>query len=252
MKWTWPRVRQIATVPAKNNGGTPPGRGRGGNGGKGGGGTKIRNLVGIGTEAGAADDADGTTLSWAHTCTGNDRLLIVHVTFDRASGGTPTVSGVTYNGVAMTVLVADSGSQNARMSCWYLVAPANGANTVQVTWSGSGATKRKARSRNFDNVDQVLPVGTPVTTTGGDSSPTATVNDAAGTVIDCLTVHGGGVSQRTFSVNCSQTQQYNTTAPTGGTGHGGGYKRASGTATMCWAINTGAEWRLMALAVNGT
>lgn len=247
MKWIWPRVRQTAVLPKTQ---APPGRGRGGNGGKGnqgGGGSLGPVTVG---NLGGTNGTGVSSISWSHTCSGTKGLLIVAVSFDRASGGTPDVTGITYNGVAMTVLEVDLGSQNGRLSVWYLVNPDNGANTVEVTWDGS-VTNIRTASRNFNGVHQTVPLGTHVPTTGGNNAPTATVTDAVsnGLVVDCLNVHGGGVSQRTFSIACSQTQQYNVTAPTGGNGHGGSYKSSAGSVTMCWAINTGAEWRLVAVAI---
>ena len=76
---------------------------------------------------------NAATHTFAHTCSGSDRLLWVHCW--RRSGD--AVTGVTYNGVAMTSLgteiLAQTTSGNAYLTLWYLVAPATGSNNVVVT-----------------------------------------------------------------------------------------------------------------------
>lgn len=254
MIWPWPRRRTAPAIVKINGGGTPPGRGRGGGGGQGNGkGGGPLGPVAVGNLGGTSSASPGLSISWNHTCGGNKKLLVVQISFDRGAGSTVKVNDVSYNGVAMTALEQDLGGQDGRLSVWYLVNPASGNNTVLVNWDGGTGTVTDCRtaSRDFTGVHQTTPLGTKASTTGGDASPTATITDAVanGLTIDFLNVHGGAVSQRTFSVNCSQTQQYNVTAPTGGNGHGGGYKSGAGSVTMCWAINTGAEWRLVVVAV---
>jgi len=77
------------------------------------------------------------SLTFAHTCgAGADRLLVVGVAGDSA-GGFDDITGVTYNGVAMTLAkkeLADSASSTTRHAYQYfLVAPATGANNVVVS-----------------------------------------------------------------------------------------------------------------------
>ncbi len=75
----------------------------------------------------------GTTLTWAHTCTGSNLILFVGVTGDTTND---TVTGVTYNSVSMKKIT--SVDPNDRwQSLWYLLGPATGANNVVVTSSSS-------------------------------------------------------------------------------------------------------------------
>lgn len=79
------------------------------------------------------------SLGWIHTCTGSDRVLFVAVETFNASA-LVTVTGITYNGVALTKV--DSISANLESShqdgeLWYLDGPATGANTITVTLSGT-------------------------------------------------------------------------------------------------------------------
>lgn len=69
-----------------------------------------------------------SSLTWSHTCTGTDRILFV---LFGENTGTPSQSGVTYGGVAMTQL---TGAQ-AFCTGWYLVNPASGANNIIATRS---------------------------------------------------------------------------------------------------------------------
>lgn len=83
-----------------------------------------------------------SSFSWSHTCSGSDRVLLVGVSF--ANDLTTTVTGITYNGDAMSLLhtqdTAGAGN-NTRGEMWELIAPDTGTNTIVVTLSGtSGAT----------------------------------------------------------------------------------------------------------------
>ena len=48
-------------------------------------------------------DSNVASLTWSHTCTGSDLVLIVGVS-TRGGDGDAVPTGVTYNGVAMTLI----------------------------------------------------------------------------------------------------------------------------------------------------
>lgn len=76
----------------------------------------------------------GTTRSWNHTCSGNNRYLFV------ATGGTTVsdvVTGVTYNLVAMTKLGVILPPSGRYLTLWGLANPASGSNQVVATASSS-------------------------------------------------------------------------------------------------------------------
>ncbi len=80
------------------------------------------------------------TLTYSHTCTGSNRILFVSAATVEDAGGTPvTITGVTYNGVALTQIgtySAETPAPSAQMSSlWYLIAPATGANNVAISSS---------------------------------------------------------------------------------------------------------------------
>lgn len=85
------------------------------------------------TRSGAA--ASGTNLTFAHTCSGSNRLLFVGMIV--YSGG-DLVTGVTYNGVAMSEINQVTSPAGYVQNVWLLVGPASGTNNVVATLSGTG------------------------------------------------------------------------------------------------------------------
>lgn len=84
-----------------------------------------------------------TSITFAHTCTGSDRILFVAT----ANNGGVNVTGVTYNGVAMTNIGwALSNNAPSKSYLWYLIAPATGANNVIVSLSWSASVIAKVAS----------------------------------------------------------------------------------------------------------
>jgi hypothetical protein len=77
----------------------------------------------------------GTSLTWSHTCSGSDRLLRVGL---RTVAGASLITGVTYNGDAMTLIdvVAGGGARRA-VELWELLNPDSGAHDVIASASGS-------------------------------------------------------------------------------------------------------------------
>lgn len=81
----------------------------------------------------AVASTTNSSFTYSHTCSGSLRVLCV------VTSSVTSVTGVTYNSVAMTEVPAasftDDGSRVWKF--WYLVAPATGANNVVVTLSAS-------------------------------------------------------------------------------------------------------------------
>ena len=77
----------------------------------------------------------GTSHTFSHTCTGANRILFVQVEIENA---TDVITGVTYNGVAMTLVQSQANTSPSEVNTlWVLVAPATGANNVVVSTSSS-------------------------------------------------------------------------------------------------------------------
>lgn len=95
----------------------------------------------------STDGGTGTTsLTFSHTCTGSNLILFVAADGNQTAGGN-VLTGITYNGVAMTQV---TGSPIAKAGRWfylfYLVGPATGAHNVVISNPGSDYTAGSAVS----------------------------------------------------------------------------------------------------------
>lgn len=96
--------------------------------------------------------------SRSFTTAGSDRLLLVMTVNRNAGGG--TITGVTYNGVAMSQVgsMVEFFGANWEYRLWALVAPASGANALAIALDG--AREVCAVVMSFNAVDQGAPYGT--------------------------------------------------------------------------------------------
>jgi hypothetical protein len=192
------------------------------------------------SSAGAGAAGQASPLTWSHTCTGADRLLLVGVCF----GATvvPTTVAATYNGVAMTELgsVLSNAGTAGQARLFALLAPATGANTVSVTYSGgSGFNSIEAGSVSFAGVEQAslaAAVTGLVTATGNAANPSLAVTSQAGDMVVDLHVNGGSAGTSTKTVRWLK----NVNASTGG--GNGAQSTAAGAASVTMGYTAAAEW----------
>ena len=117
-------------------------------------------------------------LAWAHTCTGNNLILIVGI----SARGSNHPSAITYNAVGMTKLDdVTTLSPQITVQLWYLIDPATGSNSISVTHAGTPEIAGGAMS--FTGVHQVSPFGTQVKTSGDAGSGSVNVSSAAGQLV---------------------------------------------------------------------
>jgi hypothetical protein len=119
--------------------------------------------------------------STSFNCTGADYLLY-SCSMGRAN------SGVTYAGVAMTMIarVSQSAIVTEVLELWGLKAPATGANNLTVTPGGGAPQDTKGTISCWSGIDQTTPTGTAVTTNQdnqSNASISATVSSATGEVV---------------------------------------------------------------------
>lgn len=120
--------------------------------------TKRRNIAQSGgivfdAASNSGYQAAQSTYSWSHTCTGSNRFLAVDVALLSAG---QTVTGITYNGVALSLIGAKTTVTSfGRVECWGLANPSSGSNTIAVTFSGSIASSSEAVS--YTGVHQTSP-----------------------------------------------------------------------------------------------
>jgi len=102
---------------------------------------------------GNTSNANPTPGSNSHSIThnqnaGTNKLLVVFVTMSNASSRTYT--GATYGGVAMTQLYQiNRGGLSQRMVCYHLESPADGNNTLKITFNGNQWNPISIHARSF-------------------------------------------------------------------------------------------------------
>jgi hypothetical protein len=81
----------------------------------------------------STDAGNVSSLSWSHDNSGDILVVGVAVTdvFDR------TITGITYNGVALTYIFRRFQNNTYGSDLWYLLAPASGSHTIVVTWDAA-------------------------------------------------------------------------------------------------------------------
>ena len=181
--------------------------------------------------------------TWSHTCSGSDRLLRVTTShFDSSD----TVTGVTYNGVALTAV--PSGSTNNGqyyITAYYLIAPDTGTHDIVVTVSGS-VFDFGAGAISYTDAHQTTPLGTAVTATGTSTTPSVTVSSAADELVDdgLVIIHGG-----TLSVGAGQTQRWNAIASSGFIKYAGSTEGGAASTTMSWSNSSSQTWAIVAVPI---
>lgn len=146
-------------------------------------------LMAIAFDAGvAALNAGASSLTYAHTCTSATFLRVTACWFE--SGTTPTIvpSGVTYNGVAMTVIPSSrkhiavgDGANSIGIEQWGLVSPAAGANNVVVTMSAA-PTNLFSGADSWTGVDTTTPYGTAAVSNSTSTTPSVVIGSDSGEV----------------------------------------------------------------------
>ncbi|HEX7330325.1 MAG TPA: hypothetical protein VF290_02430 [Pyrinomonadaceae bacterium] len=185
-----------------------------------------------------------TSHSWSHTVANEaNRILLV---FEYYWNGSRTISGITYNGVALTKLetqiIAAPGTRTLEL--WYLLNPATGTNTIAVTGTGSAADKNGIGISLY-NAAQTVP--TAVKAEQSNTTPAVTIT---GTTTD-LFIDGVGDndSGQSLTVGANQTQRANFAQ--------GDQRAAASTApgvaseSMNWTLGGGTAWAIIACKVGG-
>lgn len=94
------------------------------------------------------------SLSFAHTCSGSDRILLVAVFGDLITNAYD-ITSVTYNSVSLTEIAHVATPSDRWVGLYQLVAPATGSNNVVATVTGGVVA---AACSSFTGVDQLSPI----------------------------------------------------------------------------------------------
>jgi pectate lyase len=203
--------------------------------------TPVRAAIGFDAASRAATTTTGrTSLSWSHTIGGGtDRALVVGVAVEDASATDANVTGVTYNGVALTAVPnskrSGGGTGIIQTQLFYLVGAglaAAGAHTVNVTFQGA-VDGISAGAVSLTGVSQTAPqsVATNVDTSGADSISTSiTAATANAWIVDVV----GSGNSGSFTAGSGQTERWDIAA-SGMTGATSTKSVAAvGATTMSW------------------
>lgn len=174
----------------------------------------------------------GTSLTRSHTCSGSNIVLIA---MTRADGTNKTATGVTYNGVAMSLAGSKArGDGAAPIQIWYLVGAASGTHDIVASYSESLNLYMQSASFNGGNAV------TNYNSAGGTSTAvsvaiTSATNDM---VVDFFSTNNYGTGP---TVGAGQTQI--TAADSGTIGSlASSYESGAASVTMSWTISPSQEW----------
>lgn len=196
-----------------------------------------------------------SSATFSHTITGANNVLVV-----AAAGRTAktdennTVTGITYNSVAMTFVRADENEAPAadtfdgRSEVWYQVNPASGAHNVVVTWTGN-LVSGSAVSTSYTGVVQSASA---IDASGGATGIALSLSASITTVASKAWIIDSVYSRSaTITANASQTEKGNILVSTDDK-VGSSYKpnATAGANTMDWVeSNDGNDWAMTAVSL---
>jgi hypothetical protein len=197
----------------------------------------------------STEQASASSVSWSHTCTGSNLVLVVGISSRDITLGNRTVSSVTYNGVTLTKARSDDNALTARTEMWYLINPSTGSNTVTVTMGGvctgfiCGAVSltgvkqsgQPDASNGFESVPNVTTATCNVTTVADNSW----IVDIFRTTIAATGCSAGGSQTQRWFVSGALLQAGMSTQ---------GPKTPAGSTTDSWSWTTSAPATLTAVS----
>lgn len=116
----------------------------------------------------SSDSGNVISVTQAHTCTGSNLILWVGIMVYEPTGG-DCITGVTYNGVAMTQDSKIACSSTEELYLYYLVNPATGTNNIVVSASTT-VDEFYVRAASYTGVAQSSPS---IRTSSGPTSATS-------------------------------------------------------------------------------
>lgn len=186
--------------------------------------------------ANASSSSGGSvsSLTFSNTVSSGATLLLVGAGW-QDTATFKTITGVTYNGVAMTAVSGTQMNNNDQQSqMWYLVSPASGTHDVVITWSSAPTTSVCGIAVSMSGSNTGTPFGATVTTSSdlGPSSPfnhNITTTGTNSVIVDLLSTDRNMTDLSTSQTNIAQVTYTNART-------GMSYKSAATatTYTMTW------------------
>jgi len=140
-----------------------------------------------------------TSVNWSHTTSGSNRALVVFVYNDDA---TDKVTGVTYDGVAMTRVGVQSNASGQTVYGYLLLNPASGTHTVAVSAS-AGSNQLGGISSSYTGVKQ-------------SAQPDSSNTGGSGSTGSTFSISTTVVASNSLLVGAQRNQTDNQPSPAGG------------------------------------
>lgn len=192
-----------------------------------------------------------SSLSVAHTTgTGSNRLMLVALNYEDDGTAGINISGVTYGGVPLSLVLSRNSTQEVVTQVWRLVAPASGTANVVVTGTGIASDDSlHVGVTTFTGVDQTTPLGTAVANSGTGTAASVSVTAAAGDLVYATMALD---DSRTSTSAAGQTDLFNAIQ---GTANNDGVRAvastkagAAGTVTSSWTTGSDA-WSTVSVPI---
>jgi hypothetical protein len=186
------------------------------------------------------------SLNISHAVSGTNRLMVVGVSITKETGGAPSVSSITYNGVALSPVGSRATSDNkGRIEIWQLVAPATGTNNVVVTLSAA-PDDATVGVMTFTGVDQSTPLGAFASATADSGTASVTVASAANELVfDTLVVEGS--ADKALAPGAGQTERWDLYQAPRANG-GGSTEAGAASVVMSWTFATD-KWAIGGVSI---
>jgi len=153
----------------------------------------------IAFDASTQGSTGGSPHSYSHTCTGTDRILYVHIFL---VGGARTISAISYNSVAMTLVDSriNAGADSTAF-LYRLVNPDSGSNTVSITFSATFGVSVATSYTGAKQSGGVFVSGT------GIGNPTVTIDITPNSADNWIVMACGADDQAPTAANSSFLRQ---------------------------------------------
>ena len=201
--------------------------------------------IAIGIDAVSAGSTTDTSITISHTTSGSDRLMLVGVSFNNDSY--ETVTGVTYNGVVLTLVGTVANSDDSRIEIWRLIAPDIGTHNVVVTFSANLAQEGFAGVVTFTGVDQTTPLGTFSSAENDGTTATVNVSSAIGELVFGVVATEYASS---LTVGAGQTEYWKINIDN--SFGAGSTEIGAAIVTISWALTgSGDHWAIGGVSIRG-
>lgn len=203
-------------------------------------------LMAISVDATSTGTTVNSNVTISHTTSGTNRVMLVAVSIGRPVS--TTVSSITYNGTALTLVGVEENAAIARVEIWRLIAPDIVTANVVITLSNSSHTGVTAGVMTFTGVNQATPLGTFASAQGNNtSSGSATIVSAVGELVFGAVIYDNAVDED-LNPGAGQTERWDLFA---GTSANGGGSTAAGAATvdMSWSWGGTTEWSIGGVSI---